>query len=156
VIAKIIVNREAADALRSGDPQRIAEAISIIDAYRRTGTEQARAFRQRRDPVESPAQRRRRLLTEALLTPPRGVTTDLWARRLANVGAELKKMGIGPDTIEEASKDDRAAARLLRLISAQKATKWDALHEYWLAAILSAPPTHVVNMASNFAHIGWH
>ena len=59
-VAKKIIAQDALAAALSGDMSQAQDAISLIAAYRRTGTEQARGLRQRFDPLETPVERRRR------------------------------------------------------------------------------------------------
>jgi hypothetical protein len=70
VLAQRIFTEDAERALASGDARQLNDAVDLAWSYADTGTEQARAFRQRRDRIENPAQRRRRALMEAVFTPP--------------------------------------------------------------------------------------
>lgn len=156
VMAKRILNRESQEAIRSGDADRVAEAMALIDAYRRTGTEQARAFRQRRDPVETPEQRAQRTLGEALLTPPKGKTAEEWVAQIPDVKKKLEAMGVDADNLEEVSKDPIKASQALHTIQAAKADVWDAAYEFWRNSILSSPLTQAANIIGNTTHSMWH
>jgi len=174
VIAKRIINVEAGEAIRSGDSERIDDAIMLIDAYRRTGTEQARAFRQRRETDETPTARRGRLIVESLLQPPRPVVekidaareagdpaavervTAQWRQRVMAIKLKLAKMGLDLDNIEALSVDELTAAKTANTISSAKAGVSDKLYEYWQNAILSGPTTHAANIVGNFFNASWN
>jgi hypothetical protein len=173
VIAKSIVNREAMEAIQSGDIGRKEDTIAIIESYRNTGTEQARAFRQRVDPVESPAERIARALTEAIFSPPtkqrnrrdkdrskgRNEEADKINRDWANKFDELKKrlalLGIDINELHRLGYSRRQAARALQVISQARADGWDKVYEYWRNSILSAPTTQMANLTGNFGNAVW-
>lgn len=173
VIAKSIVNREGIDALMSGDKADIQDAISLIDSYRRTGTEQGRAFRQRRDPIESPAERMRRNITEAILTPPPRIREQIekargegnqaeidrlnkaWADKIEAIKEKLKSLGVDLDNLNEWGYSPLREAEVIGIIDPLKSSLPDAMIEYWRNAILSAPTTQAANLVGNFAHGAW-
>jgi N12 class adenine-specific DNA methylase len=84
VIAKRIVAREALGAVRVGSNDKILEAAKLIDAYRMTGSSQARAFRQRSDEYLSPEERASQYISESLLTPDEGRRN-----RLSQLGEQI-------------------------------------------------------------------
>jgi hypothetical protein len=173
LVAKSIVNREGLAAVQSGDTTAIQDAMSLIDSYRRTGTEQARGFRQRRDPVETPAQRMGRTLTESLLTPPKKMQGKLdraraaddsaeirrirkeWAEQVQQLREKLKSLGVDLDQMDSIAQDPILASRALRTIQTVKADAWDASYEYWNNAILSGGTTQMANILGNIGHMGW-
>jgi hypothetical protein len=174
VVAKAIVNKEGEAALQSGDEQARRDAMHLIDAYRRTGTEQGRAFRQRRDPIETPAERMRRMIVEAILTPPQKLgkrieaarakgddalikaLEDQWLRKYEALKAKLKELGVDLDNLNELGYNKVKAAQTLSIIQAEKHDNWDRAYEYWRNAILSSPKTQFANLAGNFGHAAWH
>lgn len=174
VVAKRIIDRHGALALQSGDSSRLHDAISFIDGYRRSGTEQARAFRQRRDPVTSPQKTRERQLVEAILTPPavveKSVRThqqkgqheqadkelDGWAQQIPEIQRRLGSLGVRFEDLGRIASNPVKAARTLGLIQTAKADKWDAAYEYWRNAILSGPATQSANVLGTVGNATWH
>lgn len=173
VAAKTILNKEVLDAIRSNDPRKIADAVRLVDAYRETGAEQARAFRQRRDPVETPQERRARLLGEALLTPNKKRQGRIdkarkdgnheraekelneWGQELDSIRERLAEAGIDLNQIDEIAADPVKTAQTLREASIAKSDVWDAAYEYWRNSILSGPTTQMVNLVGNVGHSTW-
>lgn len=174
LMAKTMFNRESGQALRSDDEAKVREAMAFIEAYRNTGADQARAFRQRFDPVESPAERYARAITEAILEPPEKLRkrrnkarregddetadaiNDAWAKKLAELKAKLLALGVDIDNLHEPGYSKNKATEVLRVISALKASRWDKMYEYWRNAILSAPTTQAANLIGNTANAAWH
>jgi hypothetical protein len=174
VIAKTIVNREASEALQSGDPQRVADSMALIEAYRNTGSAQGRAFRQRFDPVETPAERMARAISESILEPPRkererrnkarregrheeaDKINDDWAKELEKLKERLKALGVDLDNLWEDGYSRRQAGEILATIEHAKAPVWDKLFEYWRNSILSLPTTQMANVIGNVGHASWH
>lgn len=173
LIAKAMIDQEAADAVRREDPEAVADAMALIDAYRRTGTEQARGFRQRRDPTETPPQARARVLMENLLTPPDALQERIerarqganpaavarlekqWFQRVLEIKRKLRALGIDLDRLEQLTLDDITAMRVAKTISTLKASGWDKAYEYWQNAILSALTTQGANIIGNYTNAGW-
>lgn len=173
-VAKKIVGQDALAVALSGDVSQAQDAISLISAYRRTGAEQARGFRQRFDPLETPVERRRRAVAEALLTPAREAEAQInrfleegkvgeaeklqadWARRYGEIIKDLERIGIDLSNIDEILTDDVATARLLGVMNTYKASGFDATFEYWRNSILSAPTTQGANIAGNTAFSTWY
>ncbi len=173
-VAKKIVAQDALAAALSGDASQAQAAISLISAYRRTGTEQARGLRQRFDPLETPVERRRRAVAESLLTPAReadarinkfldeGKTGEAeklqaeWARQYGKMVKDLERIGINLNDIDAILTDDVATARLLGTMQAYKASGFDAIFEYWRNSILSAPTTQAANIIGNTTFSAWH
>lgn len=174
IAAKTLLNRKAAKAMQSGNQKDITEAMRLIEAYRDTGTEQGRALRQRQDPVESPAERLARMISEAILEPPQAIRekrtqlrkdgndaaadklNEEWAKRFKDLKEKLKALGIDIENLNEAGYSKRKAAQVLGVIATVKASGWDKAYEYWRNAILSAPTTQVTNMVGNAANAAWH
>lgn len=171
VVAQQIINDRGLAALRSGDPTTMLEAAMLVNAYRAAGAEQARAFRQRRDQFKDPAQRAAGLITEAVLTPPAATRKKIddaraegdletvrrelekWVKKANKLRLRLKKLGVDLDRLrKEDLKDRTKAAAAVRAISAAKADNWDALHEYWINSLLSAPTTQAANIFGNLGN----
>lgn len=116
--SKMLVTRKS---LTGGDPVQIAR---LIDSYRRTGTEQARALGMRRDPHMTPAERHAMFISEALLTPPQSIRLQIeknpgnremllakWAARSQEIKKGLKAKGIDIDASFKALNERQQAAR---------------------------------------------
>jgi hypothetical protein len=173
-VAKKIVGNESLEAALSGDLDQVRNAIGLIQSYRRTRTETARALRQGFDPVESPAERRKRSITETLLRPSaeveaqiqrhldRGETGEAkrlenqWAEQYGEILKDLERVGIDLANIDDIVADDVATVRLNGIIQARKASGFDAVFEYWRNSILSAPTTQMANIIGNTTFAGWH
>ncbi|MHC4715194.1 MAG: hypothetical protein ACYTAN_18310, partial [Planctomycetota bacterium] len=173
-VAKKIVGNESLEAALSGDLDQVRNAIGLIQSYRRTRTETARALRQGFDPVESPAERRKRAITETLLRPSaeveaqiqrhldRGETGEAkrlenqWAEEYGEILKDLERVGIDLADIDDIVADDVATVRLNGIIQTRKASGFDAIFEYWRNSILSAPPTQMANIIGNTTFSAWH
>jgi hypothetical protein len=163
--ARKIVDRDFDTALKAGDDAKITKLGQLILADRRAGTEQGRAFRQRRDPL-TPAERVKRFVREALavddtaVEKPRGkddkpgMMDEEKARQSAKKLREhLNKLGIDYTNYEKMTPDEAAA--LVREIQAKRSSRLDALYEYWINSILSGPHTSGFNSISNAANAGY-
>ena len=69
LIAKKIVAQQADQAIKSGNREAMLDAARLITAWRDVGAEQARAFRQRIDPLLTPQERMKEAFSTSLLTP---------------------------------------------------------------------------------------
>lgn len=174
LMAKAVFNREAEKAFRTGKPEDLTDAMAFMEAYRNTGSEQARAFRQRFDPIESPAERFARALSESLLEPPEKMrerrnkarrkgdhkTADKinadWAKKFAELKAKLKALGVDLDNFWKHGYDKHKATEAARIIQTVKADGWDKMYEYWRNSILSAVTTQAANTIGNIGNAGWH
>lgn len=174
IAAKTIVNREAKKALKSGDRQQLLDAIALIEAYRNTGTEQARSFANRFDPKENPQERNKRLLYEAVLDPQshnrykrnrlrrKGKAADAdkineaWSKKIGEVTEKLRRAGIDLNDLDAVANDPIAAAKTLHAIAQAKGDFMDKAIEWRRNQMLSGPSTHNVNLFGNFLHAGWH
>lgn len=174
LIAHALINRDTLKALTGTNADRLAEAQHLIWSYRQGGTEQARAFRMRRDQSLSPEDRIANL-GQAILTPPVEVTDRVkellnngqvdqankimrtWAQRAKQTVDGLKKQGIDLEdlALPEKLTNPVAMARTLNRLSALRAEWGDKVMEYWINAVLSGPTTHVVNQTSNAAATAW-
>jgi hypothetical protein len=155
LVANELIEREAMGAMLKGSVSDVRDVMILSDGVRTVRAEMGRAFRQLRDRVMTPEQRRASTLSEALLTPPPGKTIDQWAKDFAGIKRRLKKRGIDIGDIVSVAQDPVATARTLNDISAAKGTFWGALEEYWRNSVLSFPQTHAVNITSNAAHAGY-
>jgi len=164
VTAKKIVSAEAFAAMKAGDVETLAETAELIDAYRRTGAEQARAFRQRRDEVRSPRERLAAILAEAVLRPgdatAEKIRTGTPAQRreaLKRHGEQakavlekLRERGVDVAALTDEDLADRfIVASVVREVAAARADLSDKVFEYWANSILSGPLTHIANLTGN-------
>ena len=115
--AKLLVTEKAF----KGSPS--AELARLIDAYRNTGTEQARALSMRQDPFDTPEERAAMYLSEVLLTPPPDIRAEIkknpankakilaaWAARADKIKEELLAAGIDLNaTFREMAKEKKLA-----------------------------------------------
>jgi len=184
IAAKRLVSQEATAAVQSGNLERITQAAELVNVYRRSGTEQARAFRARFDPAMTPQQRLQAAVGEALVTPTRKTARQLGkvegeiekartdkrrealertrdallkrqAREIQHLRRQLERAGIDLTNLDQELADPDRAAHVIREVSAHKADWWDALHEYWLVSILSGPTTQAANIVGNTASTAW-
>jgi hypothetical protein len=115
--AKMLVTEKA---LSGGNSTQIAR---LIDLYRNTGTEQARALNMRRDPHATPEERAAMYLSEVLLTPPESMRNEMrrnpankerilaaWAKEAEKIKEQLKAEGYDLDeTFAEFRKEQKLA-----------------------------------------------
>jgi hypothetical protein len=115
--AKKIFNREAASAFVNNDLNGIFEAMTLSEGWRNIGTIEALAFANRADPIESPAERKRRTVAEAIMTPPEKMRKERkkareegdhaaadainkkWAAKMEDLKNSLKASGIDLDQV---------------------------------------------------------
>lgn len=165
IAAKLLFNEEAEAAVRTGD---IFTAQKLLEGYRATGTDPARAMRARHDPLnETPADRRKRNLLEAVVTPPQDKAKHIeeavkrgdhaaadklrkeWEKEFAKLKDRLKGLGVDLDDLSEYGYDKVRAAQALGTIHAAKADFWDKLYEHWREGILSGTQTAVANVSGS-------
>lgn len=147
----------------SGSNAEILEAVKLVNGYRRSGTEQARAFAARADEMMSPADRMKEYVMQAIsrpakkplqLTSVEDQTPEEAVTEIGRVRDKLKDQGIDLDHLtDEQLADPDFVAPLIREIQASKSSWWDVGHEYWINSIFSGPQTHIVNSLSNAAHM---
>ena len=78
-----------------------------------------------------------------------------WARKVAELQAKLRQMGIDLAEMQKNGYTPRKAAEVMRAISSLKADVHDKMYEYWLNSILSAPTTQAANILGNAGHTAW-
>lgn len=170
--AKRLISQDGYNAIVSGDDAAITKAVELVQAYTQAGTEQARAFRMRFDPFETPTARNRRILGEAILGTTDSMKEKIRkaidagdktlakalekqaARESAKIRDRLIDLGLLPKTQPELDallKDNVRLERLVREAWARKGSGYEKsvsrLFEYWNSAgLLSGPAT----MARNF------
>lgn len=115
--AKLLVTEKA---LAGGNAIQMAR---LIDLYRNTGTEQARALNMRYDPHATPEERAAMYISEALLTPPESMRNEMrrnpankerilaaWAAEAEKLKEQLKAEGYDIDaTFKELAKEKKLA-----------------------------------------------
>jgi hypothetical protein len=164
VAAKKIISAEAFAAMKALDVETLAETAELIDAYRRTGTAQAQAFRQRRDEVRNPRERMAAFVAESVLRPGEETSEKVRTGTPAQRREALKRHGEQAKAVLEKLRDrgidvanlsdedlaDRfLVARVVREVAAARADLSDKVFEYWSNAILSGPLTHIANVTGN-------
>lgn len=177
LIAKQLFQDEAFEALRTGDEQKLAEASAFRDAYRTTGTEQARAFRQRHDPLggktileATPKQRLGAMMDELFDRTPKerkarekalknGDTAELekldraHRARLKRIEKQLNELGLSLEQLPQLAKDPISTAKVRAQIGAANKSFWDKLFEYRSSmGLFSGPQTQVANLGGNLVH----
>lgn len=185
VAAKQLYNELAEQAFQSGKVEDISRAAEFLDAYRETGSEVARSIRQRGVNRPETTEQKRNLLLEYAMLPSYGIkrkidyqkqrvnnkklpTTDKSAAQEALNGlylrnakqiqrrlAWLKKQGWDLQNLESLTEDRGLMMSFLRDVSVGRSSLADRLHEFRLSMMLSAPPTHIVNVVSSTAHAAW-
>lgn len=125
VMAKKIVAREALKAVRAGNDEAILEGAKLIDAYRMTGTTQARAMRQRFDNYLSPEERASEYIAESLLTPDQGRRD-----RLSRLGEQITDL---EQQLEEAKNRNADPMDLKKLLDdrEKKLAEREAIIKNW-------------------------
>lgn len=174
VMAKAIINRDGLKGVVEGNDAERIEAMRFIDAYRDSGAEQARAFRQRRDPVESPTEKRKRIITEALAEPSEGLRGKIEDAKASKDYAELEKLyekaaaelkklvaaikaaGFDLADLEKIAKDKIKTAKTLVVIATRRASTWDMAREWWRNSVLGGVTTHAANLIGNTLYSGYH
>jgi len=162
--AKKLINMYGIRSIQSGNPEELRATIALIEGYRDVGTEMARAFRQRFDPIETPRERRKRLMTEGILRPSARLQRKI-AKARRDKDAELlkllrdsiadenvklldhlTKLGFDLDNIEEYANDPRSTFQILRIAQTFKASNGDKAYEWYINALLSGVSTQVANV----------
>lgn len=125
VMAKKIVARESLKAVRAGTDEAVLEGAKLIDAYRMTGTTQARAMRQRFDNYLSPEERASEYIAESLLTPDQGRRD-----RLSRLGEQITDL---EQQLEEAKNRNADPMDLKKLLDdrERKLAEREAIIKNW-------------------------
>lgn len=114
--ARRFLDTVAVQALSSGNAAELRRAVDIADQYRESGSEQARAFRQRRDVLNLTQQQRAvRAIADALLAP-----TKKRKKTLDNITATLRERA----TSTREATQLRGARRQQLNEHAQDVVKW--------------------------------
>lgn len=131
--------KEAA-SLDIANPESRRIHKKIHESFRKARTEQARALGYR-DPLNTPQQRKRRAITDAIAT----MDDDAEIQKIID---KLKGMGIDLTDLDALIVDPHKT--MITLDHFRKSQKFsDKLYEYWRNAILSGPRTQVTNIAGN-------
>jgi hypothetical protein len=171
MVARKLIETKGLEAFASGDDAEIAKIGAAMWQYRNTRSNLARALAAGRDFQETPAERNRRFIAEALYYPGANVDRKLQGMDLEQMHAELKKragqmqkirtklldMGIDIGRLDEKTLNDpHSMAEIVRQIQISNAGFGDMAYEYWRNSILSAPTTHVANIMGNTASLTWN
>ncbi len=171
-----LLDRDSTEALAKGGAM-LKQTIEAIQGYTRGGTEQARALAMRRDRFQTPEERRKSALTRAILMPSQAMEKNLTALRnqlekanptqraaikkrldeltakeVARIEKFKKRMatlGYDLDQPELLYQKDEVVAAIVDEARMDKADKWDAAYEWWMASILSGPRTNTTNILGN-------
>lgn len=170
--SKRLIDSETLSAVRRNDLDSLYRVTLLGNAYRDTGSEQARAFRWRRDAVMTPAERFRDALGQAITKPShkqqkaldkakkdgdlekqKRIVKQLVAE-IEAIKDKMRKLGVDLDTmsddeIRDISKDPVKAARIMRIAGQAKGGFFDKLLEFWVMSILSGLGTQVANVTGN-------
>lgn len=162
-VAKWVVGRASLAAAVAQTNSEYVEAMDVIDAYTRLGTEQARGLAARRDLYANPEERMRAEVAEFLLSPPvwvqdkiaayrkagdkAGVETmkKWWASRIPHAKEMLTALGVDIDNLKNWRYDPVKLATATRLLSPFKSTYFDVYQEWFRGMTLSGPRTNIVN-----------
>jgi hypothetical protein len=171
ILARKLLEAKGLEAFASGNDDELARIGAAMWGYRTARSNIARALAAGRDMLETPTERARRFIAEALYYPGAQVDRKLQGMDLVQMQAELKKragkmqeirtklldMGIDLAKLDERTLNDPAAlAEIVRQIQISNAGWGDMAYEFWRNAILSAPPTHVANVLGNTASLTWN
>ncbi|RMF54166.1 MAG: hypothetical protein D6746_14750 [Bacteroidetes bacterium] len=178
-MAKTLADRLAQRAIQNGDEESMEMAIHFADAYRESGTSQARAFRMRHDEMMSPEERLQHALTSVLTLPGpkarralrslnekirhadnerdveilvkrRDEVLRQQARELSSIREDLAASGLDPRTLTPSKMAvPGMPQRIARVVSTHRASTSDKLFELYLSMILSGPLTHAANTLGN-------
>lgn len=139
--AKIIYRKKTAEALQSGDPQRLMDAIELGVGYRKGGTEAARTLVGRRDRSGKRAELKD-YVSDMIVTPPEGVDVSSWVTEVQGVVRKWKQDGIDVTKKDDPAVISRVISDMGKLVPA---SKWSAVHEFYRNSLMSAPLTWMRN-----------
>lgn len=77
------------------------------------------------------------------------------AKQVQNRIKSLKKTGWDLKKLDAVASDEKLLHAFMRDVSVDRSSMADKLHEFRLSMMLSAPPTHIVNVVSSQAHAVW-
>jgi len=157
VAAKIAMMNADANKQAMNDPRVFAKRIAFMSAYRMTGTEQARSFRQRRWDITAPIDERvKNVLYEVFMDPSEGKVRP---NDLKGAESQLKKLKdflkkeLGVEDIEsipiEKLTDEAYMTDAVRKWSAENATLSQKARTWYLNSLVSAFKTHAANLTGN-------
>lgn len=177
-VERVMARRILNDAFISpDDPAGIKEFTRILQAYDNTASEWGYAGLQLRDLKETPAQRRARMLGEAVTKPSpsmqkrmddersearkerrRPQLEKLYEEHAQDVLKTLQTLrdefGIEPKHFLRVSQDAEATIQGIRAVQAIRSELSDKVFEYWINSILSGIPTHVRNITGTLLNGG--
>lgn len=169
----VAAKRLVADAVRDPrklDDRSLRRVVDLVDGYRETGREQARAFRQRGGNAAStdPTDRLRNWIADAVFNLPsksdrrtrnkpaaRAAARADWATRVRNLFTDLRDGGVDLfSVLADPSKHTPAElAKVVREVQTRKSDAGDMLYEAWINGILSMPTTHAANVVGNATNV---
>ncbi len=172
-----LINEKFAE-ITPDDPQSLRDFLAAVDAGDRKRSEWGRIGRQMRDPVETPEQRRARILGEAITSPSPKLREKIdneiekaneegrapklepireeQVKQTQKLLGELEKIGVTPQNIGTIAKNPKIAHEAIRTVQSHRADVSDKVFEYWINAILSGIPTQSRNIAGTVLNAGWY
>lgn len=166
--ARMIIDREGAEAFARGDALQIREAADLVMKYRDERTETARTLAAGIDRVLTPQQRMERFFGEKVFTPPpktekkmrqtkdpgrRRNIMDEHVQRVQDLRDMMREAGLDPASLDPNNPEQMHEA--LRMVQAHNAAFSDKAYEYWLNGILSLPTTQAANVIGNTTSTLW-
>ena len=160
VAAKMVMQDADLNAAMMNDPKLFARRLAFFNAYRITGTEQARSFRQRRWDNVPAHERVKQALYEIFLTSgdkkPKNAQFDA-DKRLKDLKKFLsKELGV-PDVESipiEVLTDQKRMTDLVRDYSSRQANLGMKARTWFLNSLVSAFKTHAANLSGNVVNMG--
>ena len=178
IAAQQMRDASAPDAIRSGDRAKLAEAINLAAAYRRTGTTQAQAFGMRRgyeravaeatranggnppSPQQINSAHAKLELQDAVLIGPRNaekLSAPQRAAEIEKIKGKLKLLDIDLDAeLSNPNLEPTRAAFIVGQVGALRSSWRDVAYEWWRNSILSGPLTQVANVLGNAGMGAYH
>ena len=183
--ARALFNQLHAQAVASGNQRDLERAIAFGNAYRDTGSEQARASRQRqvprttkekanwlRDTLLGPSRKQQEMLDKQRTIMRDKLSTtgvkQAAQRRIDRINKDISRSvqkrldwmqrngwDLSEEGMEVIALDQQLLHAFMRDVATDKASFADKVHEFRLSMMLSAPPTHIVNVLSSQAHATW-
>jgi hypothetical protein len=161
---------EATRNVRAMSPESYQQVVDLVDGYRETGRDQARALRVRGAVANmSRSDRIRSFLSDAIFSLPsrldkavkkdgkrRAKAREVWAKKVGDLLASMNTRGIDvADVLRDPDNySDVEINRIVRDTQTMKSDVGDMVYEAWINFILSMPTTHIANVAGNATNVG--
>jgi hypothetical protein len=161
---------EATRNVRALSPEDRLKVVDLVDGYRETGRDQARALRVRGAVASMSRSDRVRqwLATEVFSLPSkldravrdkparRAKAREAWAKKVGDLLASMATRGIDLDDVmaDPSNYSDTQLHGIAREVQTRKSDLGDMVYEAWINFILSMPTTHVSNVVGNATNVG--